>query len=753
MAPRPQPPDPAELRRRLCGELARLAETPAGLDRLRRLQASARAAPSAAAEPPAGAAAAGPAAERHPPPPPPAPAPTAIEPQAVAASPARRARPAVAAPARLPGSAAAPRRVVLLGESAAAGMFYRPHVTPAAILARHLSEAAGPARFEVVDLARPAQTDRELVQAAAAALASAPTLLVAFAGNNWIWSGWGPDLGAQAAGGVDDCDRAAEALERQGVPCLRTLVEERQAEVAGRAIDAVAGLAREARVPLLWVLPEVDLPDVVVPHPVYWLPGDGVRRWYHGLRQATIRLERGDDAGARRAAERLLALDGGACAASRGLLAAACRGRGSREAARDACRDAADAASWDRRFRRSSGVNSTVLAALRAGCRRHGLPSVDLPQIFDRVSGPALPGRRLFLDHCHLTLEGMSVAMAAAAAAVPRALAGAEALPLPDGQERALAPPPEATPAVLGLALLQAGLYNANLGYRHWEWIDELLAAALATCPDLDAAIRDYLLARGAPCSPSLTAARRANLASAAALDPRVWERTDLGSGVMERLCDVLVRHGRDPEREIVQTWIAQNPIPAAGLELAAPRHAETYGTGWEDESRRRPPLFRALAPTSTFRFIADGRQDLELDLTARLPSPPGAARAGRVTLSVNGHRVAGFRLAGAWGRRTHLLGRDLLRPGINRVDLEWPLPIAAGDAALAEAVRRLRLGIPADLYPVFGEVFSLRATPRGLQRRVGVTSARRQFGKPLARVPLERGETGAAGAGAGFRG
>ncbi len=683
MAPRAQPPDPAELRRRLCGELARLAETSSGLDRLRRLQASALASPPVAAAPVA----------------------PGLAPPVLSRDDER---------GRLPGSSAAPRRIVLLGESAAAGMFYRPHVTPAAILVRHLRENAGPGQFEVVDLARPAQTERDLEQAAAAALGLEPSLLVAFAGNNWVWSGWGPDLGAQAAGGVEDCDRAAAALEQQGVPGLRTLVERRQGEVADRCIDAVAGLARTAGVPLLWVVPEVNLPDIVVPHPVYWLPGDGVRQWYRGLRRAASHLECADFAGAARAAERLIALDGGACAASRSLLAAACRGSGSHEAARDACRAAADAASWDRRFRRSSGVNSAILAALRAGCHRNGLPSVDLPEIFDRICGSALPGRRIFLDHCHLTLEGMSVATAAVAAAVLRAFAGAKK-PGPDQPEPAMESPlPPVTSAVLGLARLQAGLYNANLNYLHWEWIDELFSTSLATCPNLDATMRDYLLARGAPCSPDMTAACHANLASAAALDPLVWRRTDLGGGVMERLCGVLARHGGDPEREIIRAWIAQNPIPGEGIDLAGPRHAETYGIGSDgDDARRGRPLFRALAPASTFRFIAGGRRDLELDLTARLPAPASCARAGQVVLSVNGVRLAAFRMAVSWRRRTRVIGRDLLRPGINLIGLEWPLPIAAGGAALAEAAHRLRLGIPADLYPVFGEVFSLRVTPR----------------------------------------
>jgi hypothetical protein len=153
--------------------------------------------------------------------------------------------------------------------------------------------------------------------------------------------------------------------------------------------------------------------------------------------------------------------------------------------------------------------------------------------------------------------------------------------------------------------------------------------------------------------------------------------------------------------------------MPGAGHDLAVPRHREAYGIAWDGERRTRL-TYRAFAPASTFRFLADARQDLALQLTARLPAPAGAAHAGAVTLAVNGQRLAAFRLADAWRQRACIADRSLLRPGINQIRLEWPLPPAAGDAALAEAVRRLRLGIPADLYPVFGEVASFRAAPAG---------------------------------------
>src|SRR5215471_13749457 len=53
-----------------------------------------------------------------------------------------------------PKTAPLPLRVVMFGESAAAGYLYAPHVTPAQVLEAHLRHVGGPAAFEVVDLAR-----------------------------------------------------------------------------------------------------------------------------------------------------------------------------------------------------------------------------------------------------------------------------------------------------------------------------------------------------------------------------------------------------------------------------------------------------------------------------------------------------------------------------------------------------------------------------------------------------------------------
>ena len=50
--------------------------------------------------------------------------------------------------------------------------------------------------------------------------------------------------------------------------------------------------------------------------------------------------------------------------------------------------------------------------------RKYDYQIVDLPVLFKQYLNGELPGRRLFLDYCHLTTEGIQVAMGAAASCV-----------------------------------------------------------------------------------------------------------------------------------------------------------------------------------------------------------------------------------------------------------------------------------------------------------------------------------------------
>src|SRR5262249_55842849 len=142
--------------------------------------------------------------------------------------------------------------------------------------------------------------------------------------------------------------------------------------------------------------------------------------------------------------------------------------------------------------------------------------AVDLREVFREHTGEVLPGRRLFLDYCHLTSEGIRVAMAAVAAEVLN-LSGMmdrsvdwQGL-LPALPAAAITPEAEAT-ARLGAAIHTAHRLRPVTAkgaiLEHW------LEAALDVSPGVEAAMLDLAEARCAPGPAVLTAALRRNFAS-----------------------------------------------------------------------------------------------------------------------------------------------------------------------------------------------------------------------------------------------
>jgi antitoxin (DNA-binding transcriptional repressor) of toxin-antitoxin stability system len=128
--------------------------------------------------------------------------------------------------------------------------------------------------------------------------------------------------------------------------------------------------------------------------------------------------------------------------------------------------------------------------------------------------------------------------------------------------------------------------------------------------------------------------------------------------------------------------------------------------------------IYRSPWPVSSFCLVADGVADVELDLTARLPQAGRREQAGeggqeRVTVAVNGRPVGTLAAGERWAREVFRVAGSALTAGLNKVTLHWPVVVADGEAALAQVIDRLEQGIAADLHPVFGEVFSLRAQPR----------------------------------------
>jgi hypothetical protein len=614
-----------------------------------------------------------------------------------------------------------PLRVAFFGESVAAGYLYAPHLTPARVLEAQLRAAGGDGNFEVVDLARTNETLAGLAETVRTSLQINPDVLVIFAGNNWDlletpeFSPYAPSIEAR--------QRYAQALREEGIVGPARLAREALAEKAGAVLERIATIARAVHIPVVVIVPEANLADWETRQPPTWLPADGAARWYSLYGDALERIERSDLAGALIAAGALRDLDGGACAATWRLFAQIAQMRGELDEAQRCALAEIDAAPYATlAFLKAPQIHSAARELLLEAVHTHGFVGVDLREIFAVHTGSRLPGRRLFLDYCHLTLEGIQVAMSAVAAAVLN-LSG---MLDEEAEWRTLLsrlPSPEISSEAEATACFGAAVHTAHrllpVGPKgplleHW------CESALEASPGVEAAMLDLVEARCAPCPAVLTAAQQRNLASPyRLLLQHGWRWDHLDADLLAAIEAVLERRGRPIREEVIRRLLQYHSLREEGTDLTQPPYL------WEPLERFFPEVMRFADlpdratlrspwPESSFCLVRDDSRDVALELTARLPAVSGKDRRGRIGVAVNGCEVGTADAASRWTRASIRVSRGDLRRGLNRLTLRWPAPDEDGTTALAVAVERLELGIAADLHPVWGELFSLIARPVG---------------------------------------
>ena len=612
-------------------------------------------------------------------------------------------------------------RVCLFGESLAAGFPLAPAFTPAIALEEMLKAALqGQREVEVIDLALPNMGPSEQLRVCEAAAQLQPDVCVFLTGNNWYYglaveptaspearlryAALIDNRGAEAALAIDNRGaEAALAIEAQGVSALAATFRERLAARAQVMVKALVETARAAGAAVVLAIPPCNHEwERLNPPPL--LGAGRSAAWFsyfHAAQQAQCDA---DHESVIAAAQQMARLEGdpGVSGTPQRLIARARRAQGRLQEARDAAMGAIDVCNWQNHTWALPQVPSYVAALLREAAAPLGYACVDVEQVFTAHSGSPLHGFRLFYDHCHLAVPGVQVAMAAVAGEVLQAL-GLEH----QSMQRLL----RAAPAPSAIQAASAAFQAA-----HWlsQFYPDLAAgdagdrafAALRESAGLDPLLlrvmRDHVRLRSLACAPELSAllpqAARVPGVAAALRSPR------LNPVFLEALLQILGDHGA--MAEVIASY---DERLTPGIDLTQPRFGEWLWErtpiAWHDPHERQgAPLYRALWPESRFAFLCAAQEDLRLDLIWRSRSQ------GPVQVHLNGAPLAGCAQSGAgWQRARIAAGRAHLRRGLNRVSLRWPALALDEDAALQEAVKRLRCGADADLFPLFGEVFSLR--------------------------------------------
>lgn len=583
------------------------------------------------------------------------------------------------------------KRVLLLGESVTRGVFYDPDFNPAKALEAALATALGQP-VEIVDLAKTNLTGSQLTGLIGAASALDPDVLVIFAGNNWSFT--------------EKRDRRLEAasLREQGALGLRAQREQRLAAF----IDALRQQLTElsARLPIILVIPEINLADwrLDARADAPWLPLGRNRRWLE-CRAAAVSAfaaQRLDEAAA--LAREMVDLDGGTAASGWTLLADCARHTGDLAAARTYLEKARDAHLWDLSYQTPRAL-SVIQQALR-GCALPGrIAVVDLPSCFAAWQGGELPGRRLFLDYCHLTAEGIRIAMAATALEVADLLSARRPLPEIESLVNDI---PAPSLYVEAAAHFAGALHSAYWGQSN-PYISYLCHEAARQSSEIAQAMRAFLeiQTRRAPTWACMA------YETISAVAPRFLQLYILRTPklfqpvLLPAIVDALEKNGLPSRVFLDELRKEERGLSDRPHDLLEPYHRESLADlDWNDLSHFR----RVYSPTSRYAWVSRAPREVAFALNCRRM---GAADPSECQVRINGTCVIRLPLASEWSTLRFSAPGNLVQSGVNWLEIDWPIDLPGGEQEIEHIAREHEHGRFVRMLPIFAEISFLSVVQR----------------------------------------
>lgn len=597
-------------------------------------------------------------------------------------------------------------RVVLIGESVARGYIYDPSFTPAMTLQLILDEQFGKDQIEVIDLAR-TNLGYEVKDLALAALQLEPDIAIIFAGNNWGFS--------QPA--FTDISEIDQALETQGMAGVKRVCDEYIERTVRTMATEIAAEYKNSGVPLIWMVPEFNLADWRQPFTnAPYLPDNRNLEWIESMKEARQALSDGDVVRAELLATRVVELDRGTCSAGYYLLAEC------RHLAKDVCGRrkylelARDAQSWDFSVSFIPKPYAIAQQVLREELPKHDCQVVDLPSVFKEYLNGEVPGVRLFVDYCHLTSEGMRVAMSAAASGVLRTLKGVEQRWSTLVNEHHA---PSAT--IEAEASFLAAIHCAHL-YQQYEMVHHFCARALQYSSHIAEIMLNYIelqLSNKAPLRMSVAEQEIFRLGSPL-IHRYLFQKYNekwLDKTLLTAMADALEAEEIQGRGLLERLYREDHSARVGEVDLLQPFYYQSADQPQEFEGLRWPMVrvgadpqyFRAYWPESKFVFIAEAGFAVNLSLTCRLPKL--SLDEGKISLTCNGKAQVEIAIGKQWSSWDITIPGDVVRDGINEIEVHWPMPTFSTDEALSEVLPRLCQKKYPEYYPLFGEIHSFTAS------------------------------------------
>lgn len=586
------------------------------------------------------------------------------------------------------------RRVILLGESVARGYFYDPHFNFASAL-RSVFDFAEVQDVEVVDLAQTDNIAPQLIRLRHEALALDPDAFIVFAGNNWMLHHDTPNFSLP--------DAAAILYGGGSLAELRAHCEEVLRNLARTFMKNAAEILHERGIPTVFVLPEFNLLDWRNER-IEQMPfrsHDESAAWDVAYIGATKALADGELECAEEFAKQLLTLDSGSAPAGFEVLARCALARNKLTDARRWLEAARDSGLFVP-VPRSPRCYSVIQEVLRHEAEPNGIILVDMPRRFQEYLNGELPGRRLFLDYCHMTAEGIRVTAASTAERLLQAL-GVKS----PSWSFLLHANLDIQPRVAADALFQAAIHNAHCGQGR-DIVEFQCREALRQEPGIaDIMVRfvDSTLRR----APSVICGSMAAIASEVgdqsaaalqifhALPPLKKNLNLLLSEVLISLLSPRAPGLRAVADRLLTSEFSLDATPTDLLERA---YSSSSMQDWDWINKTM--YYRAHYRESPFRLICSRVSPVRLVLTARIQ---GINQASSISVIVNEIEILCLAASSNWQSWEFDIPDSLLVPGLNTIVLRWPCSPYSRADRMEQIAEQAELGGVPDINVIYGEI------------------------------------------------
>ena len=593
----------------------------------------------------------------------------------------------------------ASKRVLLLGESVARGFFYDPAFNPAMALQKILRSAANTLDIDVVDLARIGIGMDEMSELAGASPELQPDVLVLLAGNNWR-----PTVGITR----EDRQTITDILRRtEDWQDVRSYVERTLKTRTENFFTSLRDKVSSQGIKIVVIVPEFNLLDWREPcGPPLLLDSCALAAWIDLRQLAAKAFSQNELVACAHYASQILEIDGGSSAAGFSFLADVALARGQMTQARLFLEKARDVGIFLTRLETPRSY-SVVQESIRAAAQRYDFSLVDLPTVFrDYLSG-GIPDRRLFHDYCHLTAEGICLAMAAAAQAV-LPWVGTARCPLNELQ--ALADPLDSD--TLAKAYFMAALHNANWD-QGYDLVHHSCQRALEYSPAMAAGMEIYadLHVRRAPSVLCKSFDKAVNTQGLHALGffhtpPRSPKSLNLPA--INAISDSLGKIEPDRQKAVQELIINQHRISSEGLDLLELSYCSTSYAMPEGRWDESSTFYSAYDQLSHFTVICDSPRSLTLTIAYRTRSNKPLSH---LYILVNGKVASTLSASSSWMTERLVVEANKWMQGENSIVLKWPLPEWSHSQRLEEACVKIESGQFAKAYAIFGELHTFRVS------------------------------------------